>query len=406
MICPHCSLLCDEVELDTIACGLREKALVQLTRFRSNRQANQATLEADVPNPNRVELINALELLRNAKRVLITGRIATVQSARAAIRLAAKTNATIDCAEAGHAFRNIQAIQRVGGFTTSIAEARDHADLLIVVGDDSMLNVCPRMPTALCRPGNANQTALLLGQFSPIAVEAWKEAGFDAWSVACNLEDAPKALMQWFRFGANHSERENPTQRASSNLLDALTNSKYTTVTWAASTLSVSYPDLWVERLLQCIATRNETHRATALLWSSLDGTFQQVSTWLTGFPGRIRFQNNLPHYDPLEHKYENWVSKTSQASSDSVVIIIDETASRSSFEEDRFQGLDRQCQTVFLTPDSAAFPTCVAGAESEADMFRADQLVLARVAPTQNEKTIAARNAMPAHYWLGELSR
>ena len=175
MICPFCSLLCDADDPNELQCERRSASLV---KFKALRAAKGSELQES-------EYVDRLQVakssLRQAKRILVTGRIASVATARAAVAFAVKFNATIDCAESGHAFKNILAIQRSGLNSVSLAEARDHTDLFIVVGSDSMQAAIPRMPLALSTGKPKRQTLLLLGEFNLDATEVWRQAGFDTW---------------------------------------------------------------------------------------------------------------------------------------------------------------------------------------------------------------------------------
>jgi len=188
----------------------------------------------------------------------------------------------------------------------------------------------------------------------------------------------------------------------SNPLFERMRNANYTTVVWSAENLRMAQADLWVERLLQWIAGRNETNRCAALPWTSTDGTFQQVCTWLTGFPGRVAFRNGVPSYDPHKNKYEQWMECTAVGPhDDSVIILVDETVNSLPFlEQHQSQAVQRS--SVFeLTPSSARFPTKVAGLEENADMFRADQCLLARVEATTYPRSFSKS----ASDWLEELS-
>lgn len=387
MICPFCSLLCDADDLNQVSCRRRESSLVEVTK-----------MPVWHGSPNRdSELSNAIASLRSATRVLVTGRIASVQTARAAVAFAAKYHATIDCAEGGHAFKNILAIQRSGLNSVSLAEARDHSDVLIVVGDDGLLTKTPRMPFALANEKSDKRTVLLLGDFGDASMSRWREAGFDVWCVPCEMNAVPTALAQWSRWSDS-----NPNAVSSAGpLFEQLAQARYTTVLWSAENLQIENADLWVERMLQWIATRNETARSAALPWSSMDGTFQQVCTWLTGFPGRIAFREGTPEYDPSRFSYQEWLAKKpTNENAKSVLVVIDETASPKPFLGDC--DLPADTRVIEVTGNSNTFPTAIAGVEVAADMFRADQTLLARVEPSVEPRS----DAKSAAHWLEVLSR
>jgi len=392
MICPFCSLLCDAENLDAIQCDRRTASLVQFEALRSQK----GDLIADCTK-------EAVQLLRAAKRILVMGRIASVESARAVVAFASKHNATIHCAESGHIFENVLAIQRSGLNSVSLAEARDHSDFFIIVGDESMMAAVPRMPFALSNGRPGQQTALLLGDFSIAATEQWKKVGFDTWSMPCDLSAIPSALAQWSRWSNSTPNKPTHDTSPTNPLFERMARTAYMTVVWSAENLLIDQADLWVERLLQWIASCNEKTRCAALLWTSLDGTFQQVCTWLTGFPGRIKFRDGIPDYDPNRNSYERWIARTPIGKShESVIVLIDETVASAPFRHPESMPVSDKCQVIELSRQSEKFPTAIAGVEVSANMFRADQTLLAHVSPTHR----LGSRTKPVSGWLKALSK
>ena len=392
MICPFCSLLCDADNLDALQCDRRTASLVQFESLHSQK--------GDLIENWMKE---AVQSLRAAKRILVMGRIASVESARAVVAFASKHNATVDCAESGHIFKNVLAIQRSGLNSVSLAEARDHSDFFIVVGNDSMMAAVPRMPFALSNGRPRQQTALLLGDFSIAATEQWKKVGFDTWSVPCELSAIPNALAHWSRWSANAESEPSNDASPTNPLFERMARAAYTTVVWSAENLQIDQADLWVERLLQWISSCNEKTRCAALLWTSLDGTFQQVCTWLTGFPGRIAFRDGVPDYDPNRNSYEQWIARTPIGQAhESVIVLIDETVASAPFWPPESMPVSDLCQVIVLTRQSDKFPTAIAGLEVSANMFRADQTLLAHVSPTRQ----LGLRTKPVSQWLEALSQ
>lgn len=165
----------------------------------------------------------------------------------------------------------------------------------------------------------------------------------------------------------------------------------------------MEHADLWVERMFQWVATRNEKSRCAALPWTSTDGTFQQVCTWQTGFPGRVAFRDGVPEYDPLQNAYEQWLERASRiAATESVVVLIDETASATTFLQPQTIPQLKNSAVIELTGTSEWFPTAIAGIETGAGLFRADQTLLANVLPTIEPPV----DCKPATFWLEGLSR
>ena len=389
MICPFCSLLCDADDLREIHC---ERRVASLTQFHSIRPTTSLPHQPDL-----------LPLLRSAKRILVTGRIASVETARAAVAFASKFNATIDCAESGHVFKNVLAIQRSGLNSISLAEARELTDVFIIVGDDHFQTTVPRLPIALSNGKARAQTVLLLGDFTNESAEQWQKAGFDTWTVPCELSSVPSALSHWSLWMDALSKDAHFEVSGANPLFERMRNANYTSVVWSAENLRMAQADLWVERLLQWIANRNETNRCAALPWASTDGTFQQVCTWLTGFPGRVAFKDGVPSYDPHKNSYEQWIECTPMhAHDESVIVLVDETINSLPFLKQHQSQAVQGTSLIELTPSSVRFPTKVTGLEENADMFRADQCLLARVEAAYSPRPFVKS----ASDWLEELSK
>ena len=68
----------------------------------------------------------------------------------------------------------------------------------------------------------------------------------------------------------------------------------------------------------------------------------------------------------------------------ESIVVLIDETASSTPFFNPESMQVSGQSTVIELTGNSKRFPTAVAGVEVIADIFRADQTLLARISPTR----------------------
>ncbi len=389
MICPFCSLLCDADDLREIQCERRMASLAQY---------DSLSLGTSLPKPASIP-----QLLKSAKQILVTGRIASVETARAAVTFAVKFHATIDCAESGNVFKNILAIQRAGLNSVSLAEARDHTDVFIVVGNDGFQSAVPRLPLALSKSEFRSQTVLLLGDFGSAATEHWRLAGFDTWSVPCDLSAVPSSLAQFSRW-LDCLTSDVQLQGSRTNLLfERMRHANYTTVVWSAANIDMAQADLWVERLLQWIASRNETTRCAALPWTSTDGTFQQVCTWLTGFPGRVRFLDGVPSYDPVQNSYEHWMDRTLKgAHEQSIIVLIDETINAQPFVKLQPYHAAATATWLELTPTSTRFPTAVSGLEMNASVFRADQCLLAHVEAERDPRPFV-KSAVD---WLEELSR
>jgi formylmethanofuran dehydrogenase subunit B len=395
-VCSFCSLVCelpydaDDLDATQPWCIKRSRQgkLVPLRLANMARPTNRAnrTIAIDTANaaggqedPIESGLRIAKQYLKRASSVLVTGRIHTVESARGAIELARRFDALIDPWDSDPASDAISAMQRGGGYSVSLGEARDRADLWIVVGDDSLLEQTPRLPSAIQR--GESIPLLLLGRWSDTSIQRWKEAGFEVICIESDLCQLPKRLGQLTRVGQEHCESQ-----VGRWLLEA----KYTVVLYAPSALDVDCRDLWIEALDRWVLQRNETTRAVSLSWGTLQSSFHQTCTWLTGFPGRIRFQGGNPQYDPHGNRAKDWVTRQSacaESRSKSLVVWVDD-----SLEELPSELLELDLPKLIIGPNQGAsepatdpttdlwLPAGIVGVTHTVHIFRGDQTVLAHV--------------------------
>jgi formylmethanofuran dehydrogenase subunit B len=388
-LCSFCSLVCELPDLDDRSAGpepwcIKRSGLRKLVplRLASMASAHRSAVTSDAVVASDAQesyfessLRIASQQLRRASSILVTGRIHCVESARGSIELARRFDAAIDPWDSDTASDAISAMQRGGGYGVSLGEARDRAELWVVVGQDSLLEQTPRLPSAMHR--GESVPLLLLGHWSDASIENFRDAGFDVVCIECELEDLPKRLGQWTRVGQTHSE---------SQVGQWLSGAKYTVFLYAPSALDVEGRDLWIEALDRWVLQRNETTRAVTLSWGTLQSSFHQTCTWLTGFPGRIQFREGIPQYDPHGYRAKDWVDRqtaSAQAKSRSLLVWVDD-----SLEELPGELLELDLPKLIIGPNPGSsnhqadrwLPAGIVGVTHTVNMFRGDQTILANV--------------------------
>ena len=343
-------------------------------------------------------LTKVTQRIEQASAILVSGRIHSVESARSAIELANRFSATIDPWDSDGAFDAIASLQRVGGYSVSLGEARDHSDLWIVVGDDRLLEQTPRLPFAMHRGGS--QRLLLLGTWSDASVRIWQAAGFEVLCLSVCVEGVPKYLSQATRLGQDHCQTE---------LGKWILQAQYTTILYSPWALQVTYRDLWSDLLSRWVLTRNETARIATLCWGSLQSTFHQTCCWLTGFPGRIHFDNQQAFYDPNRFAAKDWCRRQDsgdQIARRSLLLWIDDSLDElpdELVEQNIPKLIIGPNQNKLACPSDLWLPTGIMGVTHSANIFRGDQTILAKI-PVEGRGS-------PTHYlspsdWVGRLLR
>jgi formylmethanofuran dehydrogenase subunit B len=401
MLCCFCSLLCDREDLHR-GCDIRSDALKTLNSYDVTKESSHSKSQSKID-----EIVESLRRrLVESTSILMTGRIYSVETSRAVLQSARSLEASLDASELGWAINNAFATARNGAFTTSLADSRATSQTFIVLDDGSLLDRFPRLPHALCLCSGDqkdSRTVLLLGSPTSAAIETWTARFPNTWSVPCAMEHVTNALNQWT------SHRKHLADNTSSSWLDDLRASTYTSILWSPACLSsVSQPDLWIEDLMHWIRSQNEETRCSSLTLSGLDSTFQQVCTWTTGFPGRIRFRNENTIFEPMESNYLSWINRQCN-DPNALIVSVDESVKAKPFLPksvlDSFAGtiveLHGRSLEVNQNGSRVRLPIRTAGYEMDATISRADQVVMAfvpRQSPTADEWPTPAE-------WLARLS-
>jgi formylmethanofuran dehydrogenase subunit B len=204
----------------------------------------------------------------------------------------------------------------VGWITTTLTEARNRADLFIVVGG-GIDKVHPRFfdtivspPASMFEVPAEKRTVIFLGK-GP-ALPKVREAV----TLNCTVEDAGEIL------GALRARlrgfRVKPFKIGSVTLadVDALVErcraAKYGVVVWAPPLLDFPHAELTVDQISGLIKDLNQTTRFAGLSLGGAEGavTAGAVCTWQTGFPMRVSFASEAPRYDPYRYEINRMLTE------------------------------------------------------------------------------------------------
>ena len=298
--CHFCTLLCELpsnliesslVESSTHGipeqweCELREVRLAQQDRMLQRTDARLPRVDGEI-----VSIAQALKAAKEVLRLkeqpvtLITGDIHSVETSRAVIDFAAKMGAILDPCGSDAAFAQILAMQRHGGMISTFSEVRFRSDCILLIGDDSVLRSMPRLPSVLA-PGSdmPNKRLVLMGNWSQSSIQMFQSLRYDVQVVHMDYRNFPRAIRDWSQLS---SELQTQTESLASRWI---VSAEYLALVWSPTNLMTLANDLWVEQVQEWIADQNSSRRVVGLPLGGSYQTFQQVATWITGFPGRMR---------------------------------------------------------------------------------------------------------------------
>jgi formylmethanofuran dehydrogenase subunit B len=301
--CPFCPLMCDrfgvrraahaapaadrqELELEGSDCA---RARVGLAQFSAAPPA--APPRVDGRAASLAEAVAAAASVLRASRQPLFGGLGTdVAGARALYRLACVTGAICDAAQGRALGQSLRAQQDRGGYTTTLAEVRARADVVVFVGglglDHAPLLfdrlgfgdavVAQRHVVAIGASAREQEPLAALGKRQGVRVESLPLHGdvFDTVSLLCAA------------VGGRVSNA--PPQIAA--LAARLRDARYGVFIGAPIDFP-AHAALLIETVNRIVGQLNASTRAAALWLGGGNGaaTVNQVFTWLSGLPLRSR---------------------------------------------------------------------------------------------------------------------
>lgn len=251
------------------------------------------------------------EQLRTAKQPLIGGLGTDLNGARAAMALADKSGAVVDSQFSPAAFRNILVLQDTGYMTTTLTEARNRADVMVVVGSD-IESSFPRFFERIVWPAESmfdvdlNQRQVIYLGKSPSGDHSTSPDGRKAQVLACDDADLPEVLSV-LRALINGKQVQAETVGGIQvselqQLTETLKVAKYSVFVWSGMQLNYDHAETSIQMLCEAIKELNKDTRSNGLPLGGKQGdtTVNAVASWQSGYPMRSSFQRGYPEYDPF----------------------------------------------------------------------------------------------------------
>jgi len=306
---PFCLLLCDALRVRAdpaghaleLAEGECAAARIGLARFTAApstaapRVGGREVAPADA-------LDAAARILAAARQPLFGGLGTDVAGARALYPLARDTGAICDPAAGEALMRSVRPLQDRGGYSTTLAEVRNRADLVVWL--DGMPDGDAAELLARCdigTPGSPPRRLVLLGGTPEerAALQALDgQGGLRTQHVPLHGD-----LFDTVALLAALAARRMPPQAAPAlqALADQLLAARYGVLVGRTARLP-AHGALIVEAVARLVGTLNAGTRA-ATLWlggGNGAGTVNQVFTWLSALPLRTRAGPHGPEHDPV----------------------------------------------------------------------------------------------------------
>ena len=301
--CPFCPLACDHLTVRGGAAGeplvleggTCERASCSLRRFNSPGDAAVAEVDGRATS-SAAAIAAAARLLGASRQPLFAGLGTDVAGARALYPLACATGAICDSAGGDALMQGLRALQDRGQFTTTLAEVRTRADVILFIGG-LPLNEAPLIAQR-CGIGEAQvaqRHVMVLGPApgDDAVLAQWAGPGVSVESVPLvgDLFTTMSLLVALLGPDAPSGLPNSPSGSEALRWLAARLRAAHYGVMVGAPPRLPPHGALIIEAVHQAVGHLNRSTRAAALWLGGGNGaaTANQVFTWLSGLPLRSR---------------------------------------------------------------------------------------------------------------------
>ncbi len=309
--CPFCGILCDDLTVERTATGLKvrkngcDKAIAGF-----ERSVDQAKPQISGKDVSLTEAVAAAAALIKKSRLPIFGGLGTdVEGMRAVMSIADHAGGVVDHALSEGQYRNFRVLQSGGWVMTTLTEARNRADLFIVLGSD-LHKLHPRFfERVVCNEKSMfsdappKRTVVFLGEGLDQSGITGSRVG-EVVTLPCKGERIGEILtaMRALAKGVPVAgDTIGGLKRADvENLVERCKAATYGVMVWAPPSLAFPNADLTVQAAAEYVKDINLHSRFAGLSLGGNEGAVSAgaVCAWQSGYPLRVSFASGKPDYD------------------------------------------------------------------------------------------------------------
>jgi formylmethanofuran dehydrogenase subunit B len=310
--------LCDDLTVEARGDALRplrgacERSLAAFARLGTTAAAAAGARVGGKPAAREAALDAAAQLLGQRRRPLIGGLGTDVTGMRAILTLARVVGAVVDHTGSAAKYRNLHVLQEYGWITTTLAEVKNRADLLLLIGDGWHVRF-PRFVERVLAPasdlyGTPSARRAILVDAASVASSAALPQAIERLALGVPMASLPALLTmlaaQVAARPADPARLEGVRPEALARCLTWMQAARYGVAIWAAGDLEFPHAELAMEALSGLLRTLNVQHRFAGLplAGSNADLTANAVHTWQCGAPYPASHANASVDFDP--HRY------------------------------------------------------------------------------------------------------
>lgn len=387
--CSFCGLLCDDLEVEinssTIkilrnGCERSQAAFKSLgtplaTQAQPRVRGKTVTFDAAIEAGAR--------LLRASRRPLVSGLDIDVEGMRALLPLARQMGAVMDHANSAAKYRNLHVLQESGWITTTLSEARNRADVIVVVGDGWHKRY-PRFVERIIAPKQTLFQEHLQRRviaLTPLDHDARiaLPAAIERLELGATLDRLPILLSSLTAM----SEGKPLAPDRLSGIPEAILRkcmswlhaASYGVVVWSAADLEIPHAELAVQSLSRWIRILNQKVRFAGLPLAGTDAdlTSNAVVTWQSGVSYPLSFSNRAVDFDPWRHAHERVLAR---GEADAVLWVSSLSGHPVTLPNGLPSVVLARADQSFATPPEVFIPVATPGIDAAGHLMRTDKVV------------------------------
>ncbi|MCG8379565.1 MAG: formylmethanofuran dehydrogenase subunit B [Proteobacteria bacterium] len=383
--CPFCGILCDDLVIQ----NQNGKVKVIENRCPKSTTAFEKELPENTPKikGKKVSLEEAIDaicaILKKSHTPLFAGLGTDAGGMRQVMQLADKTGAVLDHMHGDALIRNTLVLQDLGWITTTMAEIKNRADLIIFAGTDAShySRFFERViwnKQSLFNLKNDKRQIVYIGENLNTRAGI-SPTGKRPTVLNCKTEQIGEIISSLHAIvtGASIDVKEIAGIKIKTleKLAEQMKAAKYGVIVWSPAELDIPHAELTIQNFCEIVKYLTRVTRFAGFSLGGNDGatTANSVCAWQSGYPLRVNFNKGYPDYDAHHYSTRN-VLKNKE---------VDALLWVSSFSSNTNAPRASIPTIVLATPDTKLnfrpdvfIPVSTPGVDHTGQLFRTDSVV------------------------------
>ena len=382
IVCPFCSLHCDDISVDVkdnkllVKNDLLPSCKAKFEKYNRKIFNDQSCKIKGKEASIKKTFDYCKKLINKSNETLILNASSDVNICREILSSASKINGIVDHINSSTFLKNIGLYQRRGYMTTTLTEIKNKSDIIILFSNN-ILRSYPRLMEIVLAPKNSfsinpkNKRIFIIGD---------KENNMKG----CTSNDSRITLIDFnnknipllIKSIANKKNETPLSNKYFDMLLKNISKSKYLSMLWSTSEL-IKYNecDQIIHTISEYIVSLNETSRAACLSMAGNDGDISsvQATAWISGYPTRVKFTGSYFEFDRDAYNSEKLI----ESSNIDLVIYINTISNKKLILNKNHKNIIiGQPTTKYNIEPDAFIPCGVPGIDYKGHIFRTDNVV------------------------------